>query len=164
MRFHSTLPVWVLVQLLKLSINACANSWMGDHERSLSGKLWKSIFYKEIEKARHGELALLIDKIRGVPPLSQSQVCQGSPPRIVPTSRATTRTSTVSANHAMQGLTCNSFLDGGPRRPSIADLYLPTCASDQVSPTVIINHFDTLPLDQRASTFYVEMFHHVIHH
>ena len=32
MRFHSTLPVWVLVQLLKLSINACANSWMGDHE------------------------------------------------------------------------------------------------------------------------------------
>jgi len=63
----------------------------------------------------------------------------------------------------MQGLTCNSFLDGGPRRPAIADLYLPTCASDQVSPTVIINHFDTLPLNQRASTFYEEMFHNVNH-
>ena len=137
MRIQSTLHVWVLVQLLKLSINACANCWM---------------------------LALLIDKIRGVPPLSQSQVRQGGPPLIVPTSRATIRTSTVSTNHAMQGLTCNSFLDGGPRRPAIADLYLPTCASDQVSPTVIIKYFDTLPLDQRASTCYVEMFHHVIHH
>ena len=40
---------------------------------------------------------------------------------------------------------------------------LPTCALVQMSPTVIINHCDTLPLDQRASTFYVEMFYHVIH-
>ena len=127
------------------------------------GNCEKRIFWKGIEKARHGELALLIDKIRGVPPLSQSQVQQGGPPLIVPTSRTTTRTFTVSTNKAMQCLTCNSFLDGGPRQPAIADLYLPTCASDQVSPTVIINHFDTLPLNQRASTFYVEMFHHVIH-
>ena len=128
-----------------------------------AGTCEKKNILKEIEKARHGGLALLIDKIRGVPPLSQSQVRQGGPPLIVPTSRTAIRTSTVSTNNAMQGLTCNSFLDSGPRQPAIADLYLPTCASDQASPTVIINHFDTLPLNQRASTFYVEMFHHVIH-
>ena len=127
------------------------------------GTCEKKNILKEIEKARHGGLALLIDKIRGVPPLSQSQVQQGGPPLIVPTSRTTTRTSTVSTNKAMQCLTCNSFLDGGPRQPAIADLYLPTCASDQVSPTVIINHFDTLPLNQRASTFYIQIFYLVIH-
>ena len=44
------------------------------------GNCEKRIFWKGIEKARHGELALLIDKIRGVPPLSQSQVQQGGPP------------------------------------------------------------------------------------
>ena len=127
------------------------------------GTCGKKYILKVIEKARHGGLALLIDKIRGVPPLSQSQVRQGGPPLIVPTSRTAIRTSTVSTNHALQGLTCNSFLDSGPRRPAIADLYLPTCASDQASPTVIINHFDTLPLNQRASTLYIQICYLVIH-
>ena len=45
MRFHAHYFCGFLSKL-KLSINACANSWMGDHEGSMCGKLWKKYILK----------------------------------------------------------------------------------------------------------------------